>query len=192
MSLVNLNLSIGYHNVEGLHHAVLGCKIHEYITLNNDIEILAETWSECETCKNTLSVGNYKIIVNIPPVKIGRRGRKSGGIRILCKSFFEKHLEIIKITEKYAWLKIDKNIFYGMSDDVMLCAIYSQPYKSPYYSEVTWDELEGDIVKLTSNGKPFAIIGDMNKTQAFYSQAGIFLNHQETTAIRKIHAMLDG
>ena len=125
-------------------------------------------------------------------MKIGRRGRKSGGIRILCKSFFEKHLEIIKITEKYAWLKIDKNIFYGMSDDVMLCAIYSQPYKSPYYSEVTWDELEGDIVKLTSNGKPFAIIGDMNKTQAFYSQAGIFLNHQETTAIRKIHAMLDG
>ena len=162
MSLVNLNLSIGYHNVEGLHHAVLGCKIHEYIALNNDIEILAETWSECETCRKTLSVGEYKIITNIEPVKKGVRGRKSGGIRILCKSYFEKHLKVIKTTEKYAWLEIDKNIFHGMSDNVMLCAIYSQPYKSTYYSDDAWDELEEDIVKLTSNGKPFAIIGDMN------------------------------
>ena len=162
MSLVNLNLSVGYHNIEGLHHAVLGCKIHDYITFINDIEILAETWSECETCRNTLSVGDYKIISNIDPVKKGARGRKSGGIRIFCKSYFEKHIEVVKTTEKYAWLKINKDIFYNMSDSVMLCAIYSQPYRSTYYSDDAWDELEGDIVRLTSNGKPFAIIGDMN------------------------------
>ena len=43
----------------------------------------------------------------------------------------------------------------------MICAIYSQPTNSNYYSAEAWEELEDDIMRLTSLGKPFAIIGDI-------------------------------
>ena len=46
-----LNLSIGYHNIAGKHDKSHGCKISTQIKLKNDIEILSETWSECDNCK---------------------------------------------------------------------------------------------------------------------------------------------
>ena len=100
MSLVNLNLSVGYHNVEGLHHSVLGCKIHDHITLSNDIEILAETWSECEVCQNFLSTAEYKLVENVKPLKKGVKGRKSGGLRIFCKSYFKNHIKVVKFSDR--------------------------------------------------------------------------------------------
>ncbi len=82
MDLVSLNLSIGYHNVEGLHNSTLGCKIGEYIELSNDIEFLTETWNECEECKkSTNNIEGYSLIKTIEPVKKGKKGRKSGGIQ---------------------------------------------------------------------------------------------------------------
>ena len=75
MSLVNLNLSIGYHNIDGLHHSTLGCKLAHCIELLNDIEILSETWSECKECKLT-SILNYELIKTIDPLKKRKKGKK--------------------------------------------------------------------------------------------------------------------
>ena len=92
----------------------------------------------------------------------GAKGRKSGGLRIFCKSYFKPHIEVIKFSDKYVWFKISKDIFHGQTENIMICAIYSQPLKSKYYSAEIWDELEDDIMRLTSLGRPFSIIGDMN------------------------------
>ena len=44
----NLNLSIGYLNIEGLHDKVQGCKIKQLSDhFICDIEILSETWGNC-------------------------------------------------------------------------------------------------------------------------------------------------
>ena len=58
-----INLSIGYHNIEGKHSSFLDCKLHGHINLINEIEILAETWSECKICKN-ITIENYIIKSN--------------------------------------------------------------------------------------------------------------------------------
>ena len=49
-----LSLSIGYHNIAGKHDKSHGCKINTQIKLKSDIEILSETWSECDNCKNNM------------------------------------------------------------------------------------------------------------------------------------------
>ena len=60
MTSININLSIGYHNIEGQHNALLGFKLGSHIKWLNDKEILAETWSECKKCKNiTLEIITY-------------------------------------------------------------------------------------------------------------------------------------
>ena len=93
MTPININLLIGYHNVEGQHNALLGCKLGGHIKLLNDIEILAETWSECKKCKN-ITIENYNLLKVIDPLKIGsKKGRKSGGIHIYCKSHLKSHLK---------------------------------------------------------------------------------------------------
>ena len=83
MTSINRNLSIGYHNVEGQHNALLGCKLISHIKLLNDIEILAETWSECKKCKD-ITIENYNLLKIIETLKNGsKKGRKSGDIHIL-------------------------------------------------------------------------------------------------------------
>ena len=84
------NLSIGYHNIGGKHSSLHGCKINNHLKLINDIEILAETWAECDNCKNNI-VKNYQLLKHIEPQKTKgcKKGRKSGGdptlLQILLK-----------------------------------------------------------------------------------------------------------
>ena len=160
---INLNLSIGYQNIEGLHNSLMGCKLQDQIDLINDIEILSETWSECKKCKD-VTVENYDLIKTVEPIKKvkTKKGRKSGGIQVYCKSLLKPHLKIIKTCDAYIWFEIDKNIFYDIKRNLLVCAIYSQPSSSAYYSEEIWDNLEHDIINLTTNETPFTIIGDMN------------------------------
>ena len=161
MPLVNLNLSIVYHNIDGLHHSTLGCKLTHCIELLNDIEILAETWSECSNCRLT-TIQNYELVKTIAPLKQNKKGRKSGGIHIFSKSVLKPCIKIIKTSDHYIWLEIDKNIFENLNKNLVICAIYSQPSTSKYYKDEIWDDLETDILNLTSDDTPYFIIGDMN------------------------------
>ncbi len=163
MDLVNLNLTVGYQNVEGLHNSTLGCKIGEHIDLMNDIEFLSETWNECDACKKSINnIEGYTLIKSIEPLKKGKKGRKSGGILVLCKSIFTPSIKLIKFTNNYAWLELNKNIFHDLTKNLLICGIYSQPANSLYYNEEIWEDLEDDILNLTTNETPFCIIGDMN------------------------------
>ena len=161
-SRLQINLSIGYQNIEGLHHATLGCKLDNCITLENDIEVLAESWTECENCDNIRELDDHFLLECIKPIKTGTKGRKSGGIKIFLKKKLKNSIKVIKSTDNYAWLEIDKNLFHELEKNILVCAIYSQPASSKYYSEEVWEALENDLIYMTNNEVPFCILGDMN------------------------------
>ena len=94
--------------------------------------------------------------------KKGNKGRKSGGIKIFAKPHIKPFIKVTKATEYYCWLEIDKNLFYNLDRNPLICAIYSQPIASKYYSEEAWEELETDLIYMTNTAVPFCIIGDMN------------------------------
>ena len=90
----NYNLTIGYLNVQGLHNKS-GCKLpHLNSELNNDIEILSEIWA----CECDIPVDGYTILTQVDPQKrLGaRKGRKSGGIRVLIKNKLFNHVKVLK------------------------------------------------------------------------------------------------
>ena len=133
--MIYLNLSIGYQNVEGLHSDLFGCKLESEINLNCDIEILSETWTSCKNCPNVKTPG-YEIVDFINPEKIGKKGRSSGGLSILCKTIFKSKVKVIRSSDKYIWFEIDKSIFENLDHNVKICAIYSQPILSKYYTGI--------------------------------------------------------
>ena len=161
---INLNLSIGYQNVDGLHSGLLGCKLDNEIELSCDIEILSETWSNCENCSKANIPGYVLVNKPIEPEKKGKKGRKSGGIKIYCKTFLkDKNLiKVFKSTDKYVWFNVDKSLFHEWNENLKVCAIYSQPSLSAYYRESVWDDLESDIADFSSDNTPICVIGDMN------------------------------
>ena len=154
----NINLSIGYHNIKGSHSPTFGCK-HNYIQFYNDIEIIAETWTNCADCKNAI-IPNYIILDKVlPKKKFGiKKGRASGGITILCKQFLAPHTTLAKKGDSHIWLKINKDL----SHDIFLCSLYSPPENSKYFSEDIWDDIKDDLLSMTTNDTPTIIIGDMN------------------------------
>ena len=159
--MISINLSIGYQNVEGLHSGLFGCKLDSEITFSCDIEIIAETWSACENCK-AVKIPGYEFIDATNPEKKGKKGRSSGGIQVYCKTQFKKFIKVCKKADKYIWLEINKNLFYNLESNLKICAIYSQPSLSKYYRDSLWDDLESDIIDLSSDDSPICIIGDMN------------------------------
>ena len=96
-------LTIGYLNFQGLHNKN-GCKLpHLASELNNDIEILSEIWA----CECNAMVEGYDILTQVDPQKRAgaRKGRKSGGIRILIKSNLYKQVKVLKKSNILCGLK---------------------------------------------------------------------------------------
>ena len=74
--------------MQGLHNKN-GCKIEDCTNhLFNDIEVLSETWA-C-TCEKLFT--GYEIVAQSTPQKNPgiKKGRKSGGMIVLCKKWFDK------------------------------------------------------------------------------------------------------
>ena len=99
----NLNLSIGYLNIEGLHDKVQGCKIKQ---LNDyfkcDIEILSETWGKCDHYND---VEGYNYIINETQKDFMiKKGRSSGGMIVYFRNYLENLIKTIKQTTNYIWI----------------------------------------------------------------------------------------
>ena len=91
-----IDLSFGYHNIEGIHSS-FGCKLpYIHSKFIHDIEVLSETWGLCSHDKN---ISGYKLLEKVDPHKKSniKKGRASGGLLIYCK---EKLAKYIKITKK--------------------------------------------------------------------------------------------
>ena len=159
--MLYLNLSVGYQNIEGLHSNLFGCKLESEINLTCDIEILSETWSSCKDCPNIQPPG-YVLVKSIDSEKKGKKGRSSGGILVFCKTYLHGKVKKVKCSDKYIWFDIDNSLFDNVSQNIRVCAIYSQPVLSKYYRDSVWEDLELDITNFSSGDTPLFIIGDMN------------------------------
>ena len=144
------------------HSASHGCKLENLVKLSNDIEVLAETWSKCKKCKNTIS--NYEVLKCIEASKRAgcKKGRASGGMLLYGKSNLKSSIKILKSSNSYVWYEIDENLFYNLPDSIKVCSIYSPPENSNYYTNAIWDELKADIFEFTTSTSLFMIIGDSN------------------------------
>ena len=88
--------------------------------------------------------------------------RHSGGIIIYFKKEFTKGITYLKeatLSQNRLWLKLDK-MFFGLSQDVYLCAVYIPPISSPHYDNDSIS-LEGEVSTFSSKGK-LVLIGDVN------------------------------
>ena len=63
------------------------------------------------------------------------------------------------MSQNRLWLKLDK-MFFGLSQDVYLCAVYIPPISSPHYDN-DFISLEGEVSTFSSKGK-IVLIGDFN------------------------------
>ena len=73
----------------------------------NDMEILAETWSECKGCKNNI-VETFNLVKQIDPQQITgcKKGRKSGGLLLYCNSHLKPFIKIVTACNTHIWFEI--------------------------------------------------------------------------------------
>ena len=63
------------------------------------------------------------------------------------------------MSQNRLWLKLDK-IFFGLSQDVYLCAVYIPPISSPHYDN-DFISLEGEVSTFSNKGN-IVLIGDFS------------------------------
>ena len=157
----NLNLSISYWNIEGLHDKIHGCKI-PYLNkhLKSDIEILSETWGKCTHYNE---IDNYDLIkIDTQKDPSIKKGRNSGGIIIYYKKYLSKQIKIIKKSINYIWIELDKSIFTKLNTNLRICIAYNPPEKSKYHKSELIDDITTDIIDMANNKHQILLIGDIN------------------------------
>ena len=75
--------------------------------LCNDIEILAETWG-CNC--NVTYEGYTPVVANSQKRNRFTTGTKSGGFLILLKNDLSKNFKILKTSNTFIWIEIDKSM----------------------------------------------------------------------------------
>ena len=143
------DISVSTWNIQGLFHKTLGDKTKNKDFINNisklDFLFLTETWSNLN-----INIPGYKAFVSdasIPQTDEARR--ISGGITLLYKSHYEKHVSIAKKSKNILWCKISKNLL-STNTDLFICGVYIPPEKSTYFDEEIFEELETDIILFSS------------------------------------------
>ena len=114
--------SVGFQNIHGMHH-VSGCKLREVGNeLTHDIEILGETWG----CKCELEFENYFYESVQPQKHIGvKKGRDSGGFIVLFKNYLEKNVKIVKKSNNFIWIEVNRKFIDNLEKKFLICLLYS-------------------------------------------------------------------
>ena len=126
-------LSFSTWNINGIHNNVLGYKIKIKDFLESiskiDFMFLTETWTN-----TSINIPGFETIAS-PTAKplTNQAGRQSGGINLLFKSNFKKHVTITKNTKNFLWCKISKEIL-NLDLDLYICGTYIPPEKSNYFN----------------------------------------------------------
>ena len=158
---VLFGLTISYWNIEGVHDKVHGCKI-QYLEnyFNSDIEILSETWGNC---KHEKEINDYSLI-QVDPIKKKdiKKGRNSGGLLIYFKNHLLTHIKLLKKTENYIWLEINKTFLKSLNKNLHVCIAYNPPEASKYHKRELIELISSDILSFASEVSSFFIMGDFN------------------------------
>ena len=155
----NRQFSVGFHNVQGMHNGV-GCKVNEIQKeLTSDIEILTETWG----CKCNVVFENY-ISHHVSPQKHtwSKKGRKSGGFTILYKTYLKNRIKVLKSSNNFVWIEVEKNIIQNLQENFLVVATYINDVTSSYYKDEIFEELHRDILKFSGENIPILFMGDFN------------------------------
>ena len=154
-------LTISYWNIEGLHDKVHGCKIPFFEKhFNSDIEILSESWGNC---KHEKDINDYHLIqVESNKNKNIKKGRNSGGLLIYFKNHLLKYIKLLKKTENYVWLEINKTFLKSLDRDLYVCIAYNPPEVSQYHKCDLIESMSNDILSFASEASSFFIMGDFN------------------------------
>jgi hypothetical protein len=117
------NLSLSTWNIHGLQHKTLADKTKNLDFINNinklDFLFLTETWSN----ENVDHVAGFKAFVcDIPIPQTDKSCRISGGITLLYKSEYQKHVSIAKKSKNFLWCKISKILLVDFS--VVKCDLF--------------------------------------------------------------------
>ena len=157
---IGQNFSCGYNNVQGLHDKN-GCKIPEINKdFSHDFEILSETWG----CNCEKIFPGYVVIAQQEPAKhCGvKKGRKSGGIIVLCKPGLVKNTKVLKKSENFVWCEISKNVIKGLEKNLVFVSAYIHDITSAYYDPNVFNEFSNDITTFCNENTPLLIMGDLN------------------------------
>ena len=141
-------------------HSASGCKINEVKKeLCNDIEILAETWG----CACELIFENYTVQHVAPQKHSGvKKGRKSGGFIILVKKHISKDVKILKKSNNFVWLEVNKKYIENLQNNFLVVDTYISDITSTYYDESIFQELYTDVLNFSSENTPILFMGDFN------------------------------
>ena len=191
-----LDLSIGYHNIEGIHNPTFGCKLpfikKKFI---HDIEVLAETWGTCDHDKN---VQGYKLIEIKPHKKSNiKKGRLSGGILIYYREHLHKCIKKGQSSNHFIWLEIDKSIFFTLEHSLKLIIAYNPPENSPYCNKEIYEEISTNLLNHANINSPVLLIGDLSSRTGEnldYEEAdksdedcGIYINGRTMIPIKRLN-----
>ena len=137
--------SVGFQNIHGMHYGN-ECKFPEInCALSNDIEILAETWG----CKCDLEFTCYFLEQVDPQKHTGvKKGCESGGFIVLFKNHLGSNVKIIKKSNNFVWIEVNKKIIGSLEDNLLICGIYIHDITSTYYNDTIFEELESGYTKL--------------------------------------------
>ena len=137
-----------------------GCKLEDIESeLTNDIEILVETWG----CNCELSFDNYIPHYVSPQKHQGvTRGRKSGGFIVLIKKYLRKDYKILKSSNNFVWIEVDKKCIKNLNENFLVVGTYINDITSTYYDEKIFEEFYSDILNFGKDNKPVLITGDFN------------------------------
>ena len=151
--------TVAFQNIGGMHD-VIGCKADEISrNLSSDIEIIAEVWG----CNCELHFEDYTPF-HVPPQKhLGvKKGRKSGGFFILIKNNLEKKVKVLKKSNNFVWIEVEKSTINNFQKNFLIVASYIHDVTSTYYNDKIFDELQRDILTFCTDDKPVMLIGDLN------------------------------
>ena len=157
--MVQNGFSVGFRNMQGMHNSNV-CKMNEIVQeLSNDIEILAETWG----CKCGLTFENYFHEYVALQKRMGiKKGRDSGGFIILFKNYLAKNVKIIKKSNNFVWIEVDKRLISGSTLNSLIAGVYIHDITSKYYDDNIFEELNRDILKFSDEGTTVLLMGDFN------------------------------
>ena len=125
------HFKIGYNNIQGLHNKN-GCKIDDVTKeLSNDREVPSETWG-CNCEKHFLGTRLLHSVNHRKTAGV-RKGRKLGGMIVLCKRVFINYIKCLKITTFFIWIDICKNVIKNLENNLIMIFTYIHDITSTYH-----------------------------------------------------------
>lgn len=148
-------INLGCWNIHGFNQDKL---VSESFYNKFDIFGIVESWTGEDS---NILLPEFRS-VHSPGIKVGKRGRRSGGIIVYIKNklFIDKAVQVIKCNKNLIWIKLHKEAF-NLEKDIYLCTVYIPPKSSNNTDGEIFDNLRLDLISYSNTGY-IVLMGDFN------------------------------